>query len=108
MQHLVIIAWEGVHNCEMDNQQPQRPAASNGEAMWECGAEKGTPSVNVTVARAGVRRRNTTDPVRRSMRRGGNSLAPGYLTAPAAFNVAGGRNSIDLPPSNAGGEEQLV
>ena len=91
----------------MDDQQQQQPAAFNGEAMWDNGAEKGTPSVNVTVARAGVRRRNTTDHVRRSMRRGGNSLAPGYLTAPAAFIVAGGRNSIDLPPSNAGGEEQL-
>ena len=89
----------------MDDQQPQHPVASNGEAMLDDGAEEVTPSV--AVARAGVRRQNTTDPVRRSMRRGGNSLAPGYLTAPAAFIVAGGRNSIDLPPSNAGGEEQL-
>ena len=90
----------------MDDQQQQQPAAFNGEAMWDNGAEEVTPSV--AVARAGVQRRNTTDPVRRSMRRRGNSLAPGYLTAPAAFNVAGGRNSIDLPPSNAGGEEQLT
>ena len=92
----------------MDNQQPQHPAAPNGEAMWDNRAEKGTPSVNVTVAKGGCSKTNTTDPVRRSMRREGNSLAPGYLTAPAAFNVAGGRNSIDLPPSNAGGEEQLT
>ena len=60
----------------MDNQQQQQPAASNGEAMWDDGAEEVTPSV--AVARAGVRRQNTTDPVRRSVRRGGNSLAPGH------------------------------
>ena len=50
----------------MDNQQPQHPAASNGEAMWDNGAEKGTPSVNVTVAKGGCSKTNTTDPVRRS------------------------------------------
>ena len=90
----------------MDDQQQQQPAASNGEAMWDDGAEEVTPSV--AVARAGVRRRNTTGPVRRSMRRRGDISTPGCSTAPAAFNVAGGRNSIDLPPSNAGGEEQLT
>ena len=58
-----------------DQQQQQQPAASNGEAMWDDGAEEVTPSV--AVARAGVRRRNTTGPVRRSMRRRGDILTPG-------------------------------
>ena len=83
----------------MDDQQQQQPAASNGEAMWDDGAEEVTPSV--AVARAGVRRRNTTGPVRRSMRRRGDISTPGCSTAPAAFNVAGGTNSIDLPPKDA-------
>ena len=83
----------------MEDQQQQQPAAFNGEAMWDNGAEEVTPSV--AVARAGVRRRNTTGPVRRSMRRRGDILTPGCSTAPAAFNVAGGTNSIDLPPKDA-------
>ena len=43
--YIVIIGWEGVQNCEMDDQQQQQPVASNGEAMLDDGAEEVTPSV---------------------------------------------------------------
>ena len=79
----------------MNEQQPRQSPASNGEAVHGARAEEITPSV------AGVRRKNNTAPERRSTRRRGGGLTPGCSTGPAAFNVAGGRNSIDLGPKDA-------
>ena len=79
----------------MNKQQPRQSPASNGEAVHGARAEEITPSV------AGVRRKNNTAPERRSTRRRGGGLTPGCSTGPAAFNVAGGRNSIDLGPKDA-------
>ena len=89
--YIVIIGGEAAQNCDMDNCQRRQPPASNGEAIRDARAEEITPSV------AGVQRRNNTAPERRSTRRRGG-LTPGCSTGPAAFNVAGGRNSIDLGP----------
>ena len=91
LTYIVIIGGEATQNCDMDNRQRRQPPASNGEAICEARAEEITPSV------AGVRRRNNTAPERRSTRRR-SGLTPGCSTGPAAFNVAGGRNSIDLGP----------
>ena len=61
--YIVMIGGEGTKNCDMNDQQPRQPPASNGEAIHDARAEEITPSV------AGVRRKIT--PLLSIVQRGG-------------------------------------
>ena len=80
-----------------NNRQLQKPRTSAANAVQDARAAEVTPHAAV----AGVQGGNTTGALalRRSRRRRGGNLTPtACSTAPAAFHVAGGRNSIDFGP----------
>ena len=92
---LSVVGW--TQNCMTNDRQLQKPRTSAANAVQDARAAEVTPHAAV----AGVQGGNTTGALalRRSRRRrGGNLTTTACSTAPAAFHVARGRNSIDFGP----------